>query len=285
MEMLALQNANFSTQLAESIQSSMTELWTKVGGFVPNLVGMLAILIIGCIVAKVLQWLTVAILKRVRFDRASDKTGLSESMHRVGIQRTASEIMGILIFWIVMLTFLISAADALGLDNVSKTIDSFVVYLPNVVGSAVVLVIGLLVANFVRTALGTALERIGVDYAAAASNIAYGVLVVVIASLAIGQLQLEVTLVNRVIEIVLMAAGAALAISLGFGTRDLARHVVAGVYARDSFKPGTRLTIGETHGTVEAVTAINTKVRRDDGQTIYIPNAQLVESTVREQVA
>ena len=222
-------------------------------------------------------------LKRVRFDTASEKTGLSEAMQKVGIRRSASEIVGVLVFWFLMLTFLISAADALGLDNVSRTIDSFVTYLPKAIGAAVVLVIGLLIASFVRTAVRAALERIGLDYANPASQLAYGVLIVVIASLAVGQLQIEVALLNRVIEIVLLAVGAALAIALGFGTRDVARHVVAGVYVRESFKTGTYLAVGDSRGTLEAVTALNTKIRTEDGETLYIPNAQLVESMVRER--
>jgi small-conductance mechanosensitive channel len=122
----------------------------------------------------------------------------------------------------------------------------------------------------------------GVEYAKAASQLAYGVLLVMIASLAIGQLQIETALLNRVIEITLIAVGAALAISLGFGTRDVARNVVAGVYARDSFKVGASITLGETRGTVEAVTAVNTRIRTTAGDTVYIPNAQLVDSMVRE---
>jgi len=283
MNLLADTDKQVSTEIASTIQQSMTELWTKVAGFVPNLVGMLVILIVGYIISKVLQWSAVAILDRVRFDKAGEKTGLNDAMQKVGIKRTASEIVGVLIFWFFMLTFLLSAAEALGLENVSQTIDSFVEYLPHVIGAAVIVVVGLLVANFARTAMQTALERLGVDYGKAASKLVYGVLIVVIGSLAISQLQIETGLINRVIEIGLLAVGAALAISLGLGTRDVARNVVAGVYARDSFKAGSKISIGDNQGTIEAVTAVNAKIRRDDGGVIYIPNAQLIDNVVHEK--
>jgi small-conductance mechanosensitive channel len=285
MHLLAAAETGDWSTIGGSFQQSMTEMWTKLAGFIPNLIGMLLILVVGYLVSKVLQWTAAAVLKRIRFDRAAEKTGLSESMGKIGIKRTASEIVGLLVFWFFMLTFVISAADALGLENVTKTIDSFVGYLPKVIGATVILVVGLLIAGFVRTAVRTALERIGIEYASAASKLAYSVLIVLIGSLAFGQLQIEITLVNRVIEIVLLAAGAALALALGFGTRDIARHVVAGVYARESFKVGTHLRFGEDEGTVEAVTAVNTRVRTPQGEKIYIPNGQLVESLVREETS
>ena len=194
-------SGGLSNPIGDSMQQSMTELWTKVAGFVPNLVGMFIILAVGYAVSKLLQRLATGVLKRVRLDKASEKTGLNETMERVGIQRTASEIVGVLVFWLFMLTFLISAADALGLENVSKTIDSFVAYLPNVVGALLIVVVGLLLANFVRTAVEAGLDRAGLEYAKAVSKLAYGVLIVVIGSLTVGQLQIETTLINRVIEI------------------------------------------------------------------------------------
>jgi DNA-directed RNA polymerase specialized sigma24 family protein len=57
------------------------------------------------------------------------------------------EILGVFVFWLFMLMFLISAAEALGLENVSRTIDSFVTYLPNVIAAAVIVVADLLVCG------------------------------------------------------------------------------------------------------------------------------------------
>lgn len=268
---------------SEQVSQSLVALWTKVMGFIPNLVGMLLILIIGLIISKLLQRAAVVVLRRVHFDKAGEKTGLTETFTKVGFLRTPSEIVGLLVFWLVMLTFFISAADALGLDNVSRTIDAFVTYLPNVIGAAVIAVVGLLVASIVRSAVETALARVGFEYPKPAAKLVYGMLIVLVVTLAIGQLQLETTLINRVIEITLFAVAAALALALGFGTRDMARNVVAGVYARESFKVGAKVTVGECRGTILAVTAVNTKIRTEEGETIYVPNGQLMDTVVREQ--
>jgi small-conductance mechanosensitive channel len=273
----------WGVHLQDSIVQSLTEMATKVAGFVPNLLGMLVILVVGYIVSKLLQRAATAILRRLRFDVASEKTGLEETMQKVGIKISASQVVGKLVFWLFMLTFLISAADALGLDNVSRTIDSFVAYLPNVIGAAVIVVVGLMLANFVRTLVAGGASRIGLEYGKSLSNLVYGVLLVVIGSLAVSQLQLETALLNRVIEIVLVATGAALAIAVGLGSRDVARHIISGVYARDVFQHGSKITIGDIEGTVEKVGTVNTDIAAQGGVILHVPNGQLFDTMVRQQ--
>ena len=107
-------------------------------------------------------------------------------------------------------------------------------------------------------------------------------IVLVVGSLAVGQLNLNTALVDRVIEIFLMATGAALAIAIGFGSRDMAKQVVAGVYARETFVEGTKINVGEYDGTVDAVRAVNTTIRMGNGKTVVIPNAQLMEMNVEQ---
>lgn len=265
-----------------TVFEAMTALWTKFAEFVPNFLGMIVIVVLGYLISKGLAKITTTILRKVRFEIASEKIGLGATLSKVGIKTSASEIVGKLVFWLFMLTFLISASETLGLDNVSRTIDTFVDYMPNVIAAALIAVLGLVLAHFVRTVVETAIEGMGFGYARAVSRLAHMVLIIVVGTLAIDQLGIETDLLSSVIEIVLIAAGAALAIALGLGTRGVANSVVAGVYARDLYKPGTDLRFGEIEGTVDSVGSITTRVRARDGSFVHIPNDQLVQNIVRE---
>jgi hypothetical protein len=185
-------------------------------------------------------------------------------------------------FWVLMLTFIVSAADTLGLPNVSQTIDAFVLYLPNVVAAAVIMVVGMTVASFVRDLVRGGAQTLGIDYARALGSLAHGALLVVIASLAVGQLRIETALFNRVVEIILIAAGLGLALAMGLGTRDIARHIVAGVYLRDLYRPGMKLSFEGRTGTVAEVGTVVTRLTGPDAGTIYIPNGHLTTAIVDE---
>ena len=272
---------NWAQQWTETVIQALRELGVEIAQFIPNLLGMLFILGAGFLTAMLLGRTATGIARRVGFDRAAERTGVQDLLRRASIQRDASRLVGGIVFWLILLTFVISAADALGLNNVSDTVDAFVRYLPNVLGSLLLLVAGLMVAGVARDVVRGGTERLGIEYARALGQLVHGVLIVLVTSLAIGQLGIETALINRVIEILLLGAGAALALTLGLGTRDVTRHVVAGAYARDVYKPGMRLRVSDLNGQLVDVGTVSTRIATDDGETLYIPNGDLLQSVVR----
>lgn len=273
----------FVERIRMSLTDTFYEMWDGAIDLIPRITALLAVLIVGYILAKVLRWITRSALSRVPFDQTCDRIGLHEVTRSLGIAQPASQLMGRLIFLAVMLVTFVAAVDVLEMESVSRAIDSLMSYIPHVIGALVIVMFGLVFANFARSMVLAGGERLGFEYAGVVAQFVYGILVVVIGSLAVGQLQLNTALVDRVIEIGLMAAGAALALALGFGTRDMARHVVAGVYARESFPAGSTVKLGDNEGTIQAVRAVNTAIEISGGKTVLIPNGQLMETTVQQQ--
>lgn len=265
-----------------ALWAPLTALWTTFVAFTPTLLAVVLILAFGYALAAILRRLTAAVLRRIGFDEAGRRIGLRTALDRAGVAAAASDVVGTLVFWLFLLTALISAAETLGLRNVSQTIDALVRYLPNVIGAVVIVVAGLLVAHVVRDAVRGSTASLGVQYASALSAVVYAVLIVVVASLAVGQLRIETELFNRVVEIVLVAGGGALGLALGLGTRDIAKHLVAGTYARELFRPGMELSVDGEVGAVDEVGSLFTRLRAADGRSIYIPNGRLTDCVVRE---
>ncbi len=63
-------------------ESGVSSAWRNVLEFVPKLVAFLIILLIGWIVARVLQRVTNAVLERVGFDRAVQRGGVGAALAR-----------------------------------------------------------------------------------------------------------------------------------------------------------------------------------------------------------
>jgi len=167
------------------------------------------------------------------------------------------------------------------LPRVSSTIDDFVLYLPKLLGALLVVIIGLFAAHLVRTAVETAAQGMNLEYGRALGTLIHTVMVIVIVSLAIGQLEIETALLNQVISIVLFAIAAAVALSLGLGTREISSSIVAGLYARDLFQPGDKISVGDVTGSVVEVSTTNTVLELDDGTTYSIPNQALIAQQVQ----
>lgn len=264
----------------ETIVTIMTTLWGKIAGFLPNLFGAVILLLIGYFVAKTISFLLTKGLTKTGFNKISEKVGIARTLEKASIELSAADIVGKIIFWIVLLTFLISATETLGLPRISETLDEFLLYLPKVIAAALILVIGLFVAHFVRDLVRSGAESIGVEYAKPLGTMAYGLLFVMIISLAIGQLEINTDLLDTLISILIAAVGIAVALSLGLGTRDLAANILAGIYARDLYRAGEPIELDDIVGTLEQIGTVKTEIRLKEKNVVSVANSVLIDQRV-----
>jgi small-conductance mechanosensitive channel len=80
----------------------------------------------------------------------------------------------------------------------------------------------------------------------------------------------------------LLASGAFLALLLGVAFSVPLGNIGAGVLLSISqpVRIGDRITVGEVTGTAEEITLIHTIVKTDQGLTAFVPNSQMITSTV-----
>jgi small-conductance mechanosensitive channel len=269
--------------ILDMLQQSFSDpmlLWEKIAGIAASVFGAILLLIIGHVLGKILATVATKLLTKIGLDKLSETAGLNDGVIGASFTMTPSVIIGKIIYWLIFLIFIISAADKLGLETVSATINNFVLYLPKVIGAFLVVLIGLFVAGLVRTGIETALAGMNLGYEKAVGSIIYAVIVIIVISLGVNQLEIETDLFNQVVAIFLMAGAGAVALALGLGTRDVAGNVVAGVYARELYAPDDRLKIGDISGTVVVITSTSLVLETSDGHRITIPNSRLLEEQV-----
>ncbi|MEZ1441333.1 mechanosensitive ion channel family protein, partial [Pseudomonas shirazica] len=84
--------------------------------------------------------------------------------------------------------FLVSAAESLGLQRVSATLDVLALYQPQVFGAALVLIVGVLLAQLVNSVVRGAADGVGLEYANGLGRIAQWLVIIISISVAVGQL-------------------------------------------------------------------------------------------------
>src|SRR6266487_764184 len=132
-----------------AIFNALANMVNLILAFIPRLLGFLVILLVGWLIAMLVSKALTLLLRKVGFDRMSDRIGLTRFQQRMGITMDAAGVLGTLVFWFVLLIFLVPAADALGLSAVSNILNSLVAYIPNVFVAILVLFLGTLAATFV----------------------------------------------------------------------------------------------------------------------------------------
>ncbi|ERI52439.1 mechanosensitive ion channel domain-containing protein [Pseudomonas sp. NPDC077186] len=267
----------------QSLIAAMTALWTKVAGFIPNLFVALVLVLLGFVVAKLLDTLLSKLLGKVGLDRLMMGTGLTKLLARVGIQASVSTLIGKIVYWFVLLIFLVSAAESLGLQRVSATLDVLALYLPKVFGAALVLLAGVLLAQLVSSLVRGAAEGVGLDYAHGLGRVAQGLVIIISISVAIGQLEVKTDLLNNVIAIVLISVGLAVALALGLGSREIASQILAGIYVRELYQVGQQVQVGEVEGQIEEIGTVKTILLTDAGELVSVANRVMLEQRVNSR--
>jgi hypothetical protein len=208
------------------ITTVVTTAWNafavKITAFLPELIGAIIIFVVGWIIARLLRLGVEKLLKLVRFDTATEKTGVNKFLKKGEIVKAPSEIIGTLVYWFIMILVLIASLDALGLPIVSDMLNSIFLYIPNVVAAIIVLVLGFLLGNLLAAVVRTAASNAGLKNAEGLGKISLYAIVVFVAAIALIQLGIGEEIVVSAFGFVFGAAALALALAFGLGGRDVA---------------------------------------------------------------
>jgi len=190
--------------------------------FLPTLIGIIVILIVGWIIAAVLKNVVVKLLKVIQFDTASEKSGLADALRKGGIKNTLSELMGGLIYWVIMLLVFMAALNALGMTVVASLLDKIILYIPNVIAAIFIISLGIFFASIIGSIVMTACMNAGMKQAKLMSQVTQTVIVIFAAIMTLEQLSIATAILNTTITVVLAATGLAVALAVGLGSKDIA---------------------------------------------------------------
>jgi len=194
----------------------------KIWSYVPAIAGAIVILVVGWLIAKVIEALIARILKAVKLDAASEKAGIANVLAKGDIKQTLSELVGAIVYWLIILIVIATTLDALNLKIASALLTRVVGYVPNIIAAVFILILGAFVANFVGTIVRTAGNNAGIKNTKMLSQIAQTILMIFAVIIAIEQLQIATTLLILSVNIVLVSIGLGIAIAFGLGCKDIA---------------------------------------------------------------
>lgn len=211
----------FLESLQAAIYQPLNMLVTKVVGFIPTLLSVLIILILGWVVAMAIEKVVVRFLKLARLDAISEKSGIANVLLKGDIHRTLSELIGVLIYWMLMLVVILAAVNALNLNVAAELLNSVILYVPSVIAAIFILVLGIFFAAVLSTSVRTAASNYGITQAKGLAKTSQVIVIVFSALEALKQLRLDVSVFTMVIQAVVFALALGFAIAVGLGCKDL----------------------------------------------------------------
>lgn len=241
----------------------------------------IVLVLVALVVAKLIERGLRATFRRVKLDAATERLGVDTTLERLGMTQPLSVVLAKLTYYLLLLLFLRTAADGLGLVAVSSAIGSLFSYLPNVAAAGLILIVGSVAAQAAGRAVGRGAENSGIEFAGSLGSIATAVLMLVLAIMAVGQLKLDTEIVRVVVMGVLAAFALAFGLSFGLGSRDIMRNILAGFYARKTFEMGEPIEVGGAKGRLTAITPTQTLLE-DGDQVVAIANSAFLDGVARQ---
>jgi len=262
----------------DGLTEAVTESLAQIVAYLPTLILACMVLGLGYMLARVVSVVVTRLLQLMGFDRLLSRTAVQTLLERSGTKQKSSEILGMIGFWIIFLVFLIQASDTLRLTMVSDALTSIAYYIPKVGIAVLVLVLGLIAANFVRELITMTCSSAGISQGTMVAQAVYVAVVLLIVVTAIDALGINTELLNNTIVILLTGLIGGAALSFGLGSRTAVANLIAAHYLGSMVRVGMTVKIGDNQGTVVAVTPISVVLETREGRVI-VPATQVTEST------
>lgn len=209
-------------------------VWMQMAGFLPTLLSVVFILAFGWILATLAQRYLTRALKLARMDAISERVGIANALSKGDINYTLSEIIGVVIYWFLILIFALAAVNTLQLTVAAELLNQVILYLPNVVASIFILVLGIFFSSILGNTVRTAAANAGMQQSRLLGQISQSVIVVFAVVEALKQLRIDTSVIEMLIIAVLAAVALGVGLAIGLGCKDLAGRYVAQFI--DSFK-------------------------------------------------
>lgn len=264
--------------------NSFQDAFRQILELAPNVLASLVVMVVGYVVAKLVGRVSTTISEALGLQTGAERSGLAASMRQVGIQKSVAAIVGQIMFWLTLCIFLTAAFNILHLEAVSVAMQKVVAFIPNLIVATVVVVVGLLIATFLRGVVATSADRVGISYAEHLANACYYVLALMTFIAAFNQLGFDFPLLNELILIVFGAVGLGFALALGLGGRDVMGGILAGYYTRQRLHPGDQVTVAGFEGRVREVGPVATIIETEEGGLLNrhsVPNTRMLSEAVR----
>lgn len=179
------------------------------------------LLLVGFFASLVLKLSVVKGLKTLRLDELSYRVGLVKILEKGGIKHSISELIGVICYWIGILTSLVIAFNLIGLTAVAELLNRLIFYLPNVIVSIFVLVLGIIASNILKNVVKTLASNSGIKQADILGKITEVAIVIFATLTALEQLKIRVEIIEMAIGILLASIGLAFALAFGLGCAEI----------------------------------------------------------------
>jgi Conserved TM helix len=211
--------------IVSELSQSAQEFARSLVQFLPRLLIMLSIVLIGWLIASLAKIVLRRILRLVKFDRLSENAGAAQLLTQAALP-SSTELMCRLVFWVTWFVFILAGLSALGIVGLQEHISLFLLFLPRLFVAVLIFFIGMIVASFLSRAALLAAVNAQLPSARVVAFSIRTIILLLTFSMAVEEIGIAERTILIAFSILFGAVMLGLAIAFGLGGQELARRTL-----------------------------------------------------------
>jgi len=257
------------------------ELLRNLANALPSFIGAILVFFLGWLISKGVSRLLKRLLKTIGVDKLAEKLNDIELISQTRFRIVPSELLSKVIYYLLLLIFIIAATDVLGMPAVSNLMSDIINYVPNLLTAGIVLIIGVLFADFIKKIVLTACESLAIPSAGIIANFIFYFIFIAVAMSALSQAKINTEFIQDNLTVLVAGAALAFAIGYGFASKDMMANFVASFYSKDKVRVGDEVKIGEVHGRILYMDN-NSMTIKTSTSIVLVPLSKLTSENVEK---
>jgi hypothetical protein len=194
----------------------------QVGVFLPHLLLALLILAVGFIFAKAASFALRKALRAINFHIVTARSGMDGFLSKGGTSADTTDLLGVLVYWVVILAALVVAFNTMGLSYVTELLARVMWFMPRLFVALLILAFGAYFARFVSNAVATYCHAIGLRDGDSLARLARYAIMAFVVMIALDHLEIGGVIVRQTFLVILGGVMLAVALAFGLGGKDWA---------------------------------------------------------------
>lgn len=259
-----MKEATLDNDWQSAIERTYETFSLQIIDYIPQLIGAIALLIGGWLIASFCR---VMARKSIRgFDNLVQKAARKRGIERPP-SRSYAELIGNIVFWVILIFFLSASAQLLGWEIFSNAMSSLLGHLPNILTGIAIILAGFGFSGFLKSTVANAAASTGIAQPEIIGRIAQSALVLLAIIVGIEHLGISVTFVTNALIVAVGVCLGGLALAFGMGAQLFIANVLGAQASRKHFQLGQLVCIGDTKGYVLEITSTTIILNTESGRT------------------
>ena len=264
---------------ADTIWNSLVQMGQQFINAFPRVFTAIVIVVVGMIIAKIVSKTIRKLMEKVGVDKIGEKLNEIEMIQKSNFDIKLSKLFSRVFYYVLMLFFLVAAADVLSMPAVSQLVTDIFNFVPNLIVALIVLILGLLMSEAVKNLVYTTLKSLAVPSAKIISSFLFYFLLINVLVSALTQAKINIEFLSQNLTVLIGGAVMAFGIGYGLASRDIIANFMASFYSKDKIKLGDIITLDGVEGEIVDIDRASLTIDTE-GSRIVIPLSKMTNDKI-----